>query len=114
MGKGNPNGSMGRKGDKIWREALQLAVKRVEDGDDTRPAIARIAQKTVEMALSGDIQAIKEIGDRLDGKAPLAIDHGGEINHTHEQVKNDADAFTSRFASQLAVQGTGKGTSKPH
>ena len=33
-----------------------------------------IAEKLVELAMEGDMAAIKEFGDRVDGKAPLAID----------------------------------------
>jgi len=63
----------GRKGEKHWRDALMLAVHRIREGKDQRPILAELADKCVEMALDGDMQAIKEIGDRLDGKAPQAI-----------------------------------------
>jgi hypothetical protein len=62
----------GAKPDKLWRDALTLAIKRAGD-DDPRPYIARIAAKCVEKALEGDMQAIKEIGDRLDGKPAQSI-----------------------------------------
>ena len=46
-----------------------VAVKRAdENGEDKRPYIARLAEKCVATALEGDMQAMKEIGDRLDGK----------------------------------------------
>lgn len=57
---GNPTG--GRK-DKPWRDALTLAIK---DGDGLK--LRRIADAVVTLAETGDMQAIKEIGDRLDGK----------------------------------------------
>lgn len=58
---GNPRGRP--KMDKPWREAIMLALKR---GDGT---INRIADRLVQMALDGDMMAIREIADRLDGKA---------------------------------------------
>lgn len=64
--------SAGGKPDKLWRDALMVAIKRAGD-DDPRPYIARIAVKCVEKALEGDMQAIKEIGDRLDGKAAQSL-----------------------------------------
>lgn len=66
--------SPGRKSDKIWRDALMIAVKRtavetLHIADDPKaPMIAKIAAQTVVAAGGGDMQAIKEIGDRLDGK----------------------------------------------
>jgi hypothetical protein len=64
--------SAGGKPDKLWRDALAVAIKRAGD-DDPRPYLTRIAQRCVEKALEGDMQAIKEIGDRLDGKPAQAI-----------------------------------------
>lgn len=62
----------GQKSDKIWRDALMRAVKRSYDGGNLKN-LEVLATKTVNMALNGDMTAIKEIGDRLDGKATQAI-----------------------------------------
>ena len=62
-----------RKSDKLWRDALMLAVKRqVEKGEPTK-RLEALANKLVELALSGNVEAIKEVGNRLDGRAPQAI-----------------------------------------
>ena len=43
------------------------AVRRADSGvKDKR--LERMADKVVKLALDGDMQAVKEIGDRLDGK----------------------------------------------
>ena len=60
--------------DKPWRAALMLAVN---DADGNGKKLRRIAESLVNQAISGDVAAIKEIGDRLDGKATQAI--SGEI-----------------------------------
>lgn len=57
---GNPGG---RPADKPWREAIMLALK---DKDPKR--LRKIADRLVDLAGEGDMGAIKEIGDRLDGK----------------------------------------------
>ena len=56
----------GKGKDKPWAEALRLVAFR--DGEDGRPRLMRIAEACVLAAEAGDMQAIKEIGDRLDGR----------------------------------------------
>ena len=55
----------------------ESAVKRAMLADNGKKLRA-IADKLAEMAADGDIQAIKEIGDRLDGKPKQAIVGGDE------------------------------------
>lgn len=87
--------SAGSKPDKLWRDALMVAIKRAGD-DDPRPYIARIAERCVQMAAAGDMQAIKEIGDRVDGKAAQSVTvdgtaEGGAISMIVTGVKRDGD-----------------------
>lgn len=66
---GNPQG---RRPKKIITESLLLALtEAAADGDRTKARA--IADKLVEKALEGDIQAIKEAMDRTEGKAPQPI-----------------------------------------
>jgi hypothetical protein len=60
----------GPKADKIWANALRLAVMReTEDENGVKSNyLTRIAQNMVKKATEGDVMAMKEIGDRLDGK----------------------------------------------
>ncbi len=64
----NPGGGKGQ--DKIWSDAIRLAVMRESDTDKGKKRIAVIADKCARMAETGDMAAIREIGDRLDGKSP--------------------------------------------
>lgn len=70
----------GAKADKPWNEAVRLAVYRETKGDDgkMRRRLNAIADKLCKMAEEGDMAAIKEIGERLDGKAPQAVSLGGD------------------------------------
>lgn len=61
--------------EKKFRDALNLAV--TEEGPGGVRKIRLIADKLVEAALNGEVQAIKEIGDRLDGKPAQALEHMG-------------------------------------
>jgi hypothetical protein len=57
--------------EKKFRDALNLAVS--EEGAGGVRKIRLIADKLVEAALNGEVQAIKEVGDRLDGKPAQAV-----------------------------------------
>ena len=68
--------------DKPFRDALRLAVKRPENAAvKGKTKLDKIAAALVEEAVNGDVPAIKEIGDRLDGKVPQAVtgEGGGPI-----------------------------------
>jgi hypothetical protein len=70
----------GRKGEKWWRDAIRVAITEKLEGDDNgRTKLRAAADKLVEMALQGDVSALKEIGDRLDGKATQEIDVEGKV-----------------------------------
>lgn len=60
--------------DKLWREALRRAVLKRVEGEQN---LDRLARAVVAKAMDGDMQAAKEIGDRLDGKPAQALEHSG-------------------------------------
>ena len=69
----------GQKLDKIWRAAIRRAVsERIEDEEGEKGAKAKalhlLARKLVKTGLKGDVSALKEIGDRLDGKPAQSVD----------------------------------------
>lgn len=66
--------SKGSKPDKILRDALLLELKRedLEDGKKVKK-VQRIVAKLVACAIDGKIDAIREIFDRVEGKAVQAI-----------------------------------------
>ena len=69
-----PTGGGSIKHEKNWRDALRVALMRTDKGEDPRPRLYRIAETVVLMAIDGDMQAIKEIGDRIDGRPAQQID----------------------------------------
>ena len=67
---GNKNGAKG----KTWADALRKALLQYEsDGIVRTTALFAIATRVVEKALEGDTAAIKEIGDRMDGKPAMTV-----------------------------------------
>ena len=60
------------------------AVKRRAAGKDSPHELDVIAAKCVAMALDGDLAAMKEIGNRLDGKPVATV--VGDSDKPHELV----------------------------
>jgi len=111
------NANSGSKRDKIVREALMLAAKRVHEGDpDGRIKLNVAAAKIVELAVEGDLAAFKEIADRIDGKAPQSVD----VTTRHEQPITewtDADlerVIADRSTSRTGVAAKAESQTKPH
>ena len=70
--------SAGSKPDKLFRDALMLAIKREHETSDgkTTSKINAIACKLVERAIEGNEQAAVMIRDSLDGKPSQSIGFG--------------------------------------
>lgn len=106
---GNPEGSRGRK---IMSDALALALNRKADevsakacaGIDIDPNDIRyihvIAGQLAKKAAEGDIVAIKEIFDRIDGKVPQAQEI--DVTSAGKSIAPQSEAV-SNFASWLEV-----------
>ncbi len=78
----------GAKPDKLMRDALILALMREAEGADGRPTkkLHLIAARLVEKAVDGDIAAIREINDRVDGKSSTEQDGALPILKRIERV----------------------------
>ena len=64
---------------KPWLDALSRAMARYEGGKLN--ALNLIADQTVKLAVSGEPWAIKEIGDRVDGKAAQSMTVSGDADN---------------------------------
>ena len=83
----------GQQRDKIYREALRLELADMSEGIDLKK-LREIARTHIEKAAAGDMQAIKELADRLDGRPAQILEHTApdrqltkivkEIVHVHE------------------------------
>jgi len=76
---GAPKGNNNAAKAKVWSDAVRKAVTQGQNLD-------LLATALIEKALSGDISALRELGDRLEGKATQQIDqnteHSGEVIYT--------------------------------
>jgi hypothetical protein len=72
-----------------------MEIARAEDDNDFR-SLRRIACKLLRMAAAGDIGAIREVADRLDGRTPIRVagdsEEPIEVIHRVERVIVDAIA----------------------
>ncbi len=59
--------------DKIWRDAIRVSVMRAQDDPKKGKRLAGLADALVDAGMDGDVSALKEIGDRIDGKVPQAL-----------------------------------------
>lgn len=79
--KGSTNNPNGSKPDKLITDAIRLALNHEAKGADGKPTkkLFILAEKLVDKAADGDIQAIREVLDRLEGKAHQSIEHSGDM-----------------------------------
>lgn len=72
------NAGGGKGQDKLWSDAVRRAVNEIQGGKRSgEKKLVLLARKLVEQALEGDIAALKEIGDRLDGKPSQVVQGSG-------------------------------------
>lgn len=62
---------------KVWEQAIKRALAR-SSGKDIDSGLDGLADKLVSAAANGEQWAIKEIGDRLDGKPAQAVALSGD------------------------------------
>ncbi|MSO71370.1 MAG: hypothetical protein EXQ88_05080 [Alphaproteobacteria bacterium] len=101
--KTKPGGS---KPDKHWRNAIILAVHERVAGEGSPQKLRAIAEKVVELAIDGDMAAIKEIGDRLDGK-PHQSDDVAVARDVQEMT--DAELLEVVEAAQTSISAEDEG-----
>ena len=72
---GNQNGAKA----KVWHAAIMRALeRRTQSRIDGLKEIDALADKLLDSVASGDLPALKEFGDRMDGKAAQSVTVGGD------------------------------------
>lgn len=62
------------KTERAWAAAIRRSVMRQVSRDDKRTRLEAIADKVTAMAVEGDMAAVAEVGNRLDGKAKQQLE----------------------------------------
>ncbi len=70
--EGNTNGAKGAQYNSALKRALARSGKTVDGG------LNKVCDQLVAAAIAGEQWAIKEVADRVDGKASQAINIGGQ------------------------------------
>jgi hypothetical protein len=73
---GNQNAAKGR----MWRDAIQRALRKRSKSDQVE-ALDELAEQFLDAVSKGDIQAFKELGDRLDGKPAQQVTLSGDADN---------------------------------
>lgn len=74
---GAPLGNRNAAKAKLWQAAIERALEKRGGGDKIK-ALNDLAEKLLANCDQGDLSALKELGDRLDGKPAQAIVGGGD------------------------------------
>lgn len=64
---------------------LNIAIKEANEQGGTR--LRDVAEALIKRAIDGDVPAIREVADRLDGKVPQAIEGSEEAPLTIELIR---------------------------
>ena len=83
--RGAPEGNQNATKNRPWAEVIKRSLL-AEDGKKLRA----LADRLVDKALEGDVTALKEIGDRMDGKPKQQTELTGA----------DGEAFVVRLEAQ--------------
>lgn len=75
MAGGAPIGNQNAKKAKLWEQALKRALARISNAT-VDAGLDKCADKLVSAAVEGEQWALREIGDRIDGKSVQVI--GGD------------------------------------
>lgn len=102
--KGQSGNPSGRNVDRPWREALR-SVLHVVDPITKKNKLGELAEKVVELALAGDVQAIREVAQRIDGmpQQQLDVNQGDELSLDEKRVF--AGLLAAFIASRRAEAG---------
>lgn len=100
---GAPTGNKNAAKAKVWHAAILRALDKRGAGDRVA-ALDELAGKLLDLVSTGDLQALKEFGDRLDGKPAQAVtvsgdDEGGPIQIVSRIELVDLDSDSSGQAS---------------
>ena len=73
MSGGAPIGNQNAAKAKVWSAAIKRALERRIPLDQLIKVIDELADKLIDLCAAGDLPALKELGDRLEGKVTQVV-----------------------------------------
>jgi hypothetical protein len=108
---GNPNG---RPPLTKLTESLRQLIAETNPNASEKTIAETIAETLVTMALAGDLGAIKEIGDRTEGKPKISVDMGVSVQDwraiasdaglSEEEFINESKLYVAELESSLICE----------
>lgn len=74
---GAPLGNQNAADGKVWRAAIRRALRKRGDSESRTEALDKLAEALLRACEEGQIPALRELGDRLEGKAAQQINVAG-------------------------------------
>jgi len=93
---GNTNPTKGKR----WRDAINRALAK-RSRVDAKEALDDLAEKLLGLCDQGELGALKELGDRIDGKSVQGVELGG-IDGAPVQTKVVVEYVTTERARDTA------------
>jgi hypothetical protein len=75
-----PLGNQNAAKAKVWHAAILRALERRQPADQRIKAIDELADKLLDLVAAGDLPALKEFGDRMDGKPGQQVTLSGDAD----------------------------------
>jgi len=100
---GNNNAAKGTR----WRHAIDKALAKRSKAEGIE-ALDKLAEELLKLCDKGDLSALKELGDRIDGKSTQPIVGHVDHRHSHESVSD-----TSEWLSGVLKSGSTGKNQKP-
>ena len=77
---GAPIGNSNATKTRPWAAAIERALVN-RSRIDQKQALDELAEQLLKQCDAGDMTALKELGDRLDGKAKQSVDHSESLSN---------------------------------
>jgi hypothetical protein len=94
---GAPTGNQNAARAKVWRSAIERALERRKPLRERLKAIDDLADALLDKALTGDLAALQEFGNRMDGKPAQSL------HVTSEDGSSDLVDVLKSLAERLPV-----------